>query len=160
MMLHSLRQKQPIAACKFETLSAADVEAIAPLYLAVFNAPPWQDGWTLEATIERLASYSARPEFFGLSLWSSDTLIGFALGCAERGSKVWHFHLYEMCVAPGQQGLGYGRVLLNEMERQLHAKGQSVIVLQTGAKVPARRFYEACGYVDGGLVTMKKRYVG
>lgn len=142
----------------FEELSIKNILQVVPLYMEVFNSAPWNDGWNSEAATERMSSFAKYPEFFGLKLLADDVAIGFALGWAGRWVNAWQFHLYEMCVSPKLQGKGYGRMLLAELEKQSRQRGQTAIFLQTGAKVPARQFYEACGYRDKGLTIMGKRY--
>ena len=143
----------------FEELSSENILHIVPLYMEVFNSAPWNDGWSVDAANERMTSFAKYPEFFGLKMLVNGVAIGFALGWAERWVDSWQFHLYEMCISPGMQGGGYGRMLLSELEKQTKQRGQTAIFLQTGAQVPAHRFYEACGYRDRGLTIMGKRYV-
>ena len=40
--------------------------AFADLYVSVFNAAPWNDGWSVEAVRERFHSFFQYPSFFGL----------------------------------------------------------------------------------------------
>lgn len=142
----------------FEELSIKNILQVVPLYIEVFNSAPWNDGWSVEATTERMTSFAKYPEFFGLKIVIDDVAIGFALGWAERWVNAWQFHLYEMCVSPKLQGKGYGRLLLSELEKQTKQRGQTAIFLQTGAQIPAHKFYQACGYRDRGLTIMGKRY--
>lgn len=143
----------------FEELSLENIEHVVPLYMEVFNSAPWNDGWSEQAATERMRSFAKYPEFFGLKILINDVAIGFALGWAERWVNAWQFHLYEMCISPKMHGKGYGRMLLSELEKQTKERGQTAIFLQTGAQVPAHKFYVACGYRDRGLTIMGKRYV-
>ena len=142
----------------FEQLNLENVRHVVPVYMKVFNSAPWNDRWSAGAATERLMSFAKYPEFFGLKMSVGGVEIGFALGWAERWVDAWKFHLYEMCISPDMQGKGHGRILLSELERQTREKGHTAIFLQTGALVPARKFYESCGYGDHGLVIMGKRY--
>jgi len=47
-------------------------------------------------------------------------------------------------VRPKEQGRGYGKAMMNELERRAKAKGLMQIVL--AVSLPARKFYEALGY--------------
>lgn len=144
----------------FQKLSSANITSVVPVYMNVFNAAPWNDGWTEGAATERLQSFAKFPEFLGLSVCLDGVVSGFGLGWAERWVNDWQYHLYEMRIAPELQGKGYGRALLAELEKQSKVRGQMAIFLQTGANVPARKFYEACGFRDRGLIIMGKRYEG
>ena len=142
----------------FEELNPENILQVVPLYMDVFNSPPWNDGWSELAATERMRSFAKYPEFFGLKLLMDGVVIGFALRRAERWVDAWKFHLYEMCTSQRLQGNRYGRILLSELEKQTREKGYTAIFLQTGASVPARKFYEVCGFRDHGLIIMGKRY--
>ena len=143
----------------FEELKPENIFQVVPLYVDVFNSPPWNDGLSELATTERMMSFAKYPEFFGLKMSVDGVAIGFALGWAERWVGSWQCHLYEMCISPKIQRKGYGRILLSEIEKQTKQRGQAATFLQTGAQVPAHKFYEACGYRDRGLTILGKRYV-
>jgi ribosomal protein S18 acetylase RimI-like enzyme len=138
-------------------LDGTNIESVVPLYVSVFNAPPWNDGWTEEAAAERLHAFAAFPRFHGIAVLRSGAAIAFALGWGERWTTGWHFHLKEMCVASDQQHQQIGSRLLRSIEGRLAVAGFEGIYLQTGANVPAREFYEAKGFRDLGLVSLSKQ---
>ncbi|MES3001081.1 MAG: GNAT family N-acetyltransferase [Pseudomonadota bacterium] len=138
-------------------LDGTNIQSVVPLYMSVFNDPPWNDGWTAEAAAERLHAFAAFPRFHGIAIFRSEAAIAFALGWGERWTTGWHFHLKEMCVAAGQQDQQIGSRLLASVETRLAAAGFEGIYLQTGGNVPARGFYEAKGFRDLRLVSLSKR---
>lgn len=137
-------------------LSPANLGDFAALYLAVFNAPPWNDGWSQDAVQERLASFLAFPRFEGLGLWAGDAPVGLVLGWGERWVAGWQFHIKEMCIATGHQGQGLGSQLLQAFEARLRERGYGQIYLETGRSAPSRLFYERHGYEDIGYVSLAK----
>jgi aminoglycoside 6'-N-acetyltransferase I len=140
----------------FSVVAPENVPLFAELYATVFNAPPWQDGWSIPAAAERLQALAAAPRFQAVGAYQGSTAIGLVLGSGERWVKGWVLHLREMFIAPGHQRSGIGRALLAEFERSLAGKYVGVY-LQTGGTVPAKDFYARCGYAPTDLVSMRKR---
>ena len=80
-----------------------------------------------------------------------------ASGCELVGYCAWgavpltkrSYDLYWIAVAPGRQGLGIGRQLLERAERAVAARGGGGLYIETSSR-PAyrrtRRFYRAAGY--------------
>jgi ribosomal protein S18 acetylase RimI-like enzyme len=78
------------------------------------------------------------------------TIVGTSTGAAydaEPGVA----HVYAMWVAPDARGAGVGRALLDAVAAWAHDRGLERLVLSvTSTNDGARRFYEACGFVDTG----------
>jgi GNAT superfamily N-acetyltransferase len=142
---------------EFVPLSEQNIERFASLYVAVFNAPPWRDGWSLPVASERLRSFAQDPHFHGLGLLQANEPVGLVLGAAERWTNGWILHLKEMCVATELQGGGVGRELHAQFERMLKQSSFIGVHLQTGLNAPARHFYERLGYEQYGNVPLRKR---
>jgi GNAT superfamily N-acetyltransferase len=140
----------------FAVVAPENVARFAELYATVFNAPPWQDGWSVSAAEERLQALAAVPRFEALGAYQAGTAVGLVLGSGERWVKGWVLHLREMFVAPSLQRSGIGRALLAEFERSLAGEYLGVY-LQTGSTVPAKHFYAQSGYEPTNLVSMRKR---
>lgn len=134
-----------------------NIGSFAQLYISVFNAPPWSDGWSIDAVVERLESFARMPRFFGVGLIHEGEPVALALGWGERWVTGWHFHLKEMCVKPDCQGQGVGKTLLASLECALSSQAYERIYLETGIAAPARGFYEASGYSDIHLVSLSRR---
>ena len=139
----------------FATVKPSEVEGFAELYANVFNAPPWQDGWSVPAAAERLRSLAASPRFEALGAFQAGNPVGLVLGSGERWVKGWVLHLREMFVATSLQRSGVGGRLLAQFEASL-VGGYTGVYLQTGARVPAHAFYASCGYGAIDLVSMRK----
>lgn len=140
----------------FTVVTPSDVESFAELYVSVFNAPPWQDGWSASAAAERLRSLAAAPHFEALGAFHAGTPVGLVLGCGERWVNGWVLHIREMFIAASLQRRGVGRQLLAQFESSL-VRNYTHVYLQTAARVPAHAFYSDCGYTAIDLVSMRKR---
>lgn len=51
---------------QYRTFTAADIPLVAELYVASFNAPPWNDAWTVETASRRLSQMLQRDSAYGL----------------------------------------------------------------------------------------------
>lgn len=140
----------------FVFLTSANLSSFASLYVDVFNRPPWNDGWTKQAAIDRLSVFISMPRFCGLGLTHGDDVRALAMGWAERWVDGWHFHLKEMCVASDLRRQGIGARLLARLECEVAQQGCTRIFLETGQEGAARRFYEANGYAGLALVSLTK----
>ena len=140
----------------FSPVPSQDIGGFAELYTEVFNAPPWQDGWSVPVAVERLEAMAAAPRFEALGAYEASERVALVLGNGERWATGWVLHLREMFVAPGLQRRGIGRQLLAKFEQSLAGRYEAVY-LQTGSHVPALEFYASCGYGAIDLASMRKR---
>lgn len=138
------------------TLSRINVTEYAALYLDVFNAPPWNDGWEHGVVVERLCAFMDFPTARGLALVVNGEPAAMVLGWTERWVNGWTFHIKEMCVAGRFQRQGLGAVLVRALEDVLRAQGVVSVNLQTLREAPALGFYEGLGYGVGRVVTLGK----
>ena len=141
----------------FVVIEQSNILQFCDLYIAVFNAAPWHDGWTPEAVRERFESFACYPTFYGIAHFTNRKPDAIAFGWTERWINKWHFHLKEMCVAPDAQGRGIGSNVLSELEVRLRNRDVDRIFLETGQSAPARKFYEASGYKQNSLVSLAKK---
>ena len=138
------------------TVTQANIDSFAGLYIEVFNQPPWSDGWTKTAVLERFQSFVIFPRFRGLGYLTAGNPTALVFGWGERWTAGWNFHIREMCVAVPLQRGGYGKSLLLAFEQQLFSEGFKSVFLETGQAAPARRFYENLGYKNLSLVSLSK----
>lgn len=138
-------------------LSLDNIAELAPLYCSVFNSPPWNDGWTEAAAIERLESFAKYPRFHGLALFKDGAPAALVLGWGERWVHGWVFHIKELCVRTETQNQGIGHRLMLSFEEALSTESFQSVYLQTGENAPARSFYSKLGYEKFGIVSLRKR---
>lgn len=91
-----------------------------------------------------LRSYVRSPRCRTLVAEEEGEIVGFAIGCRERGG---YGHVVTLDVPPPRQRQGVGSRLLQAVEARLAAGGSRAVVLETPADEDgARRFYEKHGY--------------
>jgi aminoglycoside 6'-N-acetyltransferase I len=137
----------------------ADWTDCASFFMEVFNAPPWNEAWTADSALQRLADCARTPHFLGLIAEDGAEIVGMAFGYSQRYQGEMHYFLLELCVASGRQREGIGGALLAELNRRLQASGVNRIYTLTARETPARAFYENEGfYLSPKMVVMARRY--
>ena len=123
-----------------------DLSILTQLFVATFNTPPWNDGWSHDAASERLAALIQHVGFRGaICHWGAEP-VGLLLGQAERWIADYHFNLMEMCVAPEHQRRGIGTALLTFMRLQLGQEAIHKLYLITAPNGPSEAFYLKNGF--------------
>ena len=137
----------PAGALSFRSISAADVEAAASVFVQCFSAPPWNEPWTLAAAVRRLGLFAAAPTFRGVVAMEEGRVVAMAAGQIEGWLQGNLFLIQEMCVVPSRQHAGIGTQLLahflSELERN---DGLEAVYLLTDAASDAESFYVARGF--------------
>jgi aminoglycoside 6'-N-acetyltransferase I len=141
---------------QFVNLDPARLDEFCSLYLSVFNAPPWNDGWTHEVVAERLGAFARFPDFLAVAAFEGEVPVGLALGWPERWVNGWHFHLKEMLVANEHRRRGVGAGLMQQLERSLAERNIKCVYLETSPGSAAQRFYEQLGFKPLALTSMAK----
>lgn len=134
-----------------------DLQAWVPLFMHVFNQPPWSDGWTADTASERLQALAATPYFLGLGLTSRGQPVALAIGWRERWTDGWTYYLKEFCVAPELQGQGLGSQLLQALETRLRDLDCTSYYLHTQPDTPAEAFYRRLGLQPESYVALGKQ---
>jgi GNAT superfamily N-acetyltransferase len=137
----------------------ADWTDCASFFMEVFNAPPWNEAWTADSALQRLADCARTPHFLGLIAEDGAEIVGMAFGYSQRYQEEMHYFLLEFCVASGRQREGIGGALLAELHRRLQASGVNRIYTLTARDTPAQAFYDNEGfYLSPKMVVMARRY--
>ncbi len=129
---------------RLRTFRAGDEARVADLERACFFDPWTEREWQESA---------ARGDFFGLVLENeTGCLLGYACVYALYESA----ELLRIAVVNEERGKGYGGRLLDELFKELSARGVEQTFLEVRAgNLPARRLYESRGF---SLVRERKKY--
>ena len=111
------------------------------LYIKVFNAEPWNDGWTLETSHKRLNDIYISPNFVGALYVEDDEVKGAIFGNYEQFYEGIHYNLREMFISNEIQGKGIGSKLLSELELRLKKIDVTTIILFTSKGNETSKFY-------------------
>ena len=125
----------------------SDESAVRTIIQSTGFFHPYETDVAVELVQERLARGPASGYEFVFAD-AAGTPAGYAcfglIGCTQSS-----YDLYWIAVAADRQGLGLGRVLLEESERRIAAAGGRRVYIETSNRplyVPTRGFYLRCGY--------------
>ena len=80
-----------------------------------------------------------------LILYQAEMPIGFA-SYGKLEEPINTYKLHKLYLLPSEQNKGFGRILLNEVEKQVADLGADHLHLNVNRKNPALSFYEKLGY--------------
>ena len=129
-------------------MESADLAACADILMSVYNNELWQCRWTADAALEYLSDLFQARKFVGYVALQQDEIVGSIFA----REKVWwnnsEVFVEEMFVKPKFQKMGYGSMLLKEIEGYVAEKGLAGITLSTNKYAPAPLFYRKNGFLD------------
>lgn len=96
----------------FRRFTDNDIAEAAGVYVSCFNAPPWNDDWSIEAARKRLETLLQFPGTTALVATYYRRIVGLATCHCEPWSDGMHFYLNEMCIEAEEQRKGVGEVLM------------------------------------------------
>lgn len=135
------------------------LDDLTDLFVDTFNAPPWNDMWSLEQARARLLDIMKMPHFCGAAQYSGDRIVGLIMGHGEQSYDGMHFQIMEFCVANDMKGHGIGGDMLRDFTAYLESKGVTSIYLLTARGAASEDFYASHGFrtVDD-MCIMSKRH--
>ena len=129
-------------------ISKSDLEELAKLMVDVYNAPPWNDKWTVETALESLNDISEFPKFFGNVIVDGNKIIGGIIGHIRRYSIESTFYIDEFFISEEYRGTGLAKELYQTSIKQLKQKGISGAFFTTLKNSRAYYFYVKQGAWD------------
>ena len=139
---------------EYREIIAADLPALAKIYMDTFNAEPWFEKWTEKTAQKRLSSVLSYSGSFGLVSEDDGKIVGMILGEEEQYFDGVVFNVKEFCVRNELRGKGIGKALLAEFENRLKGRGVRSVLLFTAPEDVG--FYQKSGYSDTELVALEK----
>ena len=129
-------------------ISKSDLEELANLMVDVYNAPPWNNKWTVETALESLTDISDFPKFFGNVIVDENKIIGAIIGHIRRYSSESTFYIDEFFISEKYRGTGLAKELYQTSIKQLQQRGVSGAFFTTLKNSRAYNFYVKQGAWD------------
>ncbi len=129
-------------------ISKSDLEELAKLMVDVYNAPPWNDKWTVETALESLNDISDFPKFFGNVIVDGNKIIGGIIGHIRRYSSESTFYIDEFFISEKYRGTGLAKELYQTSIKQLQQRDISGAFFTTLKNSRAYNFYLKQGAWD------------
>lgn len=139
---------------EYREIIAADLPALAKIYMDTFNAEPWFEKWTEKTAQKRISSVLSHSGALGLVSEDDGKIVGMILGEEEQYFDGVVFNVKEFCVRNELRGKGIGKALLAEFENRLKSRGIRSVLLFTAPEDVG--FYQKSGYSDTELVALEK----
>ena len=129
-------------------ISKSDLGELAKLMVDVYNAPPWNDKWTVETALESLNDISDFPKFFGNVIVDENKIIGAIIGHIRRYTTESTFYIDEFFIAEKYRGTGLAKELYQTSIKELQQRGISGAFFTTLKDSRAYNFYVKQGAWD------------
>lgn len=144
---------------EYREITLEDLPAMVSLYVASFNAAPWNDHWTIATAEKRLQQMIKRESSYGLLAYDKEGLCGLILGDEEQFYFGPQFQIREFCVDNARRGQGLGSAIYRELEQRLQQRGICEIVLYTLRHPAAEGFYQHMQFTTSkDIVFMSKKF--
>ena len=135
---------------KIRPFDASDELEVIALWKACELTRPWNDP---HQDIQR--KLAVQPELFLVG--QLDGRIVASVMAGYEGHRGWVNYL---AVSPEHQGQGLGRLLMQEVEAALHARGcPKISLLVRGTNTAVLEFYRKLGYLKDDAVPLGKRLI-
>ena len=143
---------------QIEVMDIKDIEIVIPLYIDYYNN--YEDGcWTEETARRRIQQVLSIDDSYSL-LMKDDAgeVCGFVMGYYKQYDDIIGYTLEEILIAHRRQGMGYGSVLLAELEARVKEAGASCVELQAVKDEMHERYYGRAGYRDAKNFVLKVKW--
>ncbi|MCL2674572.1 MAG: GNAT family N-acetyltransferase [Defluviitaleaceae bacterium] len=139
---------------RYEIMNRLHLAEISEMYVEAFNAPPWNDKWTVDLVTKRLSQMMNCEGFYGLLCFDNNELCGMILGNHEVFFDCMHFNIKEFCVQLNFREKGVGSALLQEFEAHLLERGIGQTYLFTSKTDKTETFYQNRDYKSWNNMVM------
>jgi aminoglycoside 6'-N-acetyltransferase I len=123
-----------------------DLEALAELFVSVFNSEPWSESWTKEWAYERLSIIFKSYRFYGYLAEKGNAPVGAVFSRIGSFKGELELEIIETFVGGIEQRKGVGKCLLEALKLQAKKEGIVCFVLQTDKTTFAKNFYLKYGF--------------
>ncbi len=144
---------------RFEEIDETKIDELAQMYVETFNAPPWNDKWTIETAAKRINQMVNCEDSYGLLAYDGAELCGMILGSEEQFYDGKMFNLKEFCVRNERRKQGLGTEIYSEFEKRLKEKHINKIFLLTLKDEGLETFYVKRGFYNNSKMIMMEKVI-
>ena len=117
---------------EIRTVEARDIDALASILTAAFNAPPWNEHWSEE---------NAAPRFYGHVILADGEIAGALLGHLRTYAEGTSFYLDEFFISPAHRRAHLATALYRHTLAALRKENVGGLFFTTVRNSPAYAFY-------------------
>ncbi len=134
---------------RIECIGIEEKEKIIELCRGVFTGEPWNDDWSDDSQLDLyIQDLIGQDISLTYGMYENDELIGISMGYIKHWFTGTEYYINELCIKTDKQGIGAGTYFIGKIEDAIKNLGFGHIFLQTGADVPAYRFYKKNGFSE------------
>lgn len=134
---------------KIRKFNHDDLDKCAELYLKVFTADPWYDGWLSSDQVRYyLTELIDNPVYEGFVAFEDFTIVAVCFGHTRSFWTGKEFFIDEFYVENDKQGNGIGTKFLNLINDRLVKEDYRRLILLTNKGIPAEQFYVKNGFYN------------
>jgi len=144
----------------YQEIADKHIPNLAELYIQTYNAPPWNDQWTIPLATQKLDEMINTSNSFGLVCYGDDNnILGMIVGVCKTWYSGKEFFVDDFFVIPSRQGKGIGTLLIKELESRLNSKGVDRIYLFTSRGDKTEGYYKKRGYKSWDSLVIMGKYI-
>lgn len=130
---------------EFVKLTEMNLASIIHNYVDYYNT--YENGcWTYEKAYKRIHQIMSIEDAECIVLYQDTELIGFLMGYYKEYDDIKLYYLEEIVIFSKFQNKGYGKILLNELEKRTKMNGASQIEFICINDEHHMHFYEKLGF--------------
>ena len=133
---------------EFRKLTEKDLTTCTEAFVDIFNDEPWYDEWTFDRAKQYVSDFYHTPHFLGVLAIENEEIVGFAYGVTRAWWNGNEFYINEMGVKKQWRGQGIGKILLEQLIKELKGCEVDNFALLTDRGVPAEAFYKKNGFKE------------
>ncbi|HWW42523.1 GNAT family N-acetyltransferase [Pedobacter sp.] len=130
-----------------ESITRNDIEICAETLKKAYNQAPWNYHWSSEDAVSYLSDYMSQAQFTGFALYHEQELAGAVFAHIKTWWTGKQLYIDELFIAPHLQKKGFGRILIEHMEKYALEQKLTTITLMTHKFMPAMKFYEDINFI-------------
>ncbi len=129
---------------KIRKAKKKDLKIVDEIFRREYSKFPYNEKWGARISFAKIKNYFNNNFFFVLE--ENKEIIGFAIGHIVLWDRGKVGYIDEVVVLEKFQGKGYGKLLMNHLEKQFRLKGIVHIDLMANPKAKAFKIYKKRGY--------------
>lgn len=126
---------------KIRRAKKEDLKKIAELFLIETSKKPYVQGWTRITSLEKIKELFKSEIIFVLEI---EEIVGFITIVPNKKKK--EIYVDELWISKEYQGKGFGKMLMNFVEKTFKNKGMKKITLMANQEAGAVKFYKKLNY--------------
>ncbi len=142
---------------RYHPMTEADIRRVIPLYIDYYNAGG--DEWTEETVYKRIHQVWSREDSLCLIAEAGQSIAGFLMGYFEVFYDLTAYYLAEIVIAREFQNQGLGTQFMEELERQVKARGGAMIQLEAVNDAFHQHFYGKLNYKTCTNLVIKSKFL-